>query len=445
MMPDLNGLEVLRILRQRHAPAELPIIMVTAKRPERGRGRGVQAGRQRLRDQADRLPGRRWPGSPPRCPTGGRRRRSARARHGTPWRRAAPTTACGTGTCGPTRSTTPRAGRRCSATRTARSAPSPEEWLRRVHPDDLPRLRAELAAHRQGSTPHFECEHRMLHKDQTYRWMLEPRGGGPGLRRAGLRMAGSLTDITEGKVADPLTGLPNRVLLMDRLERAIERSRRYPESRFAVLFLDLDRFKVINDSLGHLVGDQLLIAFARRLEACLRKTDTVSGTRRSSTPSRGWAAMNSRSCSTASTTPATPSRVAERIQRGPGRAVRSGRSRGVHHRQHRHRPGWARLPPARRPAARRRHGDVQRQGDRARPATRCSTPRCDARAVARLESGDRAAPRPWSAVSSACIISPSCAWRTTGRPVSRPWCAGSIPSADLIAPDEFIRSPRRPG
>ena len=91
-------------------------------------------------------------------------------------------------------------------------------------------------------------------------------------------MAGSLTDITEGKVSDPLTGLPNRILFMDRIERAIERSRRHPDSRFAVLFLDLDRFKVINDSLGHLVGDQLLIAFARRLEGCVRETDTVSRT-----------------------------------------------------------------------------------------------------------------------------------------------------------------------
>ena len=153
---------------------------------------------------------------------------------------------------------------------------SPEEWSDRVHPEDAGRFLEDLAAHRRGGASHFECEHRLLHKDLTYRWML---GRGASVRdRDGkaVRMAGSLTDITEGKVADALTGLPNRILFLDRLERAIEWSGRRPDYRFAVLFLDLDHFKRINDSLGHLVGDQLLIAFARRIEACLRSSDTVS-------------------------------------------------------------------------------------------------------------------------------------------------------------------------
>lgn len=75
---------------------------------------------------------------------------------------------------------------------------------------------------------------------------------------------------------DALTGLPNRGLFMDRLEHALEQDKRYQNSLFAVLFLDLDRFKVVNDSLGHILGDQLLIAIARRLEACLRPTDTIA-------------------------------------------------------------------------------------------------------------------------------------------------------------------------
>src|SRR5215207_1565231 len=93
-------------------------------------------------------------------------------------------------------------------------------------------------------------------------------------------------DITERKLAedriqhaathDELTGLPNRALLLDRLSMAIERARRSSDYRFAVLFLDLDRFKVINDSLGHLMGDQLLVELSRRLEQCLRKVDTVA-------------------------------------------------------------------------------------------------------------------------------------------------------------------------
>src|SRR5207253_1630362 len=90
------------------------------------------------------------------------------------------------------------------------------------------------------------------------------------------RMAGSQTDITEGKVADPLTGLPNRLLFLDRLLQRIEYRKRHPEELFAVLFLDLDSFKMVNDSLGHLAGDQLLVGVAERLVKILRHTDTIT-------------------------------------------------------------------------------------------------------------------------------------------------------------------------
>ena len=75
---------------------------------------------------------------------------------------------------------------------------------------------------------------------------------------------------------DALTNLPNRALFSDRLERAFEHGKQFPDHLYAVLFIDLDQFKVVNDSLGHTLGDRLLIALARKLEDCLRPTDTIA-------------------------------------------------------------------------------------------------------------------------------------------------------------------------
>ena len=96
------------------------------------------------------------------------------------------------------------------------------------------------------------------------------------LRQAVARMAGAQTDITDRKTYDPLTELPNRALFEEQLAQTMARARRRPDALYAVLFLDLDRFKAANDSLGHLAGDELLAAVARRLETCVRPGDLVS-------------------------------------------------------------------------------------------------------------------------------------------------------------------------
>jgi diguanylate cyclase (GGDEF)-like protein/PAS domain S-box-containing protein len=161
-----------------------------------------------------------------------------------------------------------------------------DQWLRRIHVDDHMSFLAAVRAHLTGRTDYFEHEHRMLHADGAYRWMLcrglAPREG----FAAAKRMAGSQTDVTDRQIAaeqlrhaalhDALTRLPNRALFTELLDHAVLRGRRHEDYRFAVLFVDIDRFKVINDTLGHMIGDRLLQGIADRMREHLRAGDVVA-------------------------------------------------------------------------------------------------------------------------------------------------------------------------
>ena len=160
------------------------------------------------------------------------------------------------------------------------------EWFKRIHPDDQQQVQADLVTHIRDSTPRFECEYRIQHANGTYLWVLSRGTAMRESNGSAYRLAGSQSDITARKLAeerlahdavhDALTGLPNRILFIDRLQNRLDRTKRNPDDLFAVMFIDLDRFKVVNDSLGHAFGDQLLIASGWRLQQCLRPQDTVS-------------------------------------------------------------------------------------------------------------------------------------------------------------------------
>jgi diguanylate cyclase (GGDEF)-like protein/PAS domain S-box-containing protein len=163
---------------------------------------------------------------------------------------------------------------------------SPDEWFQRVNADDRQELQADFVSHVKGDSSNFEREYRIRHADGGDRWMLARGIALRGLDGGAYRMAGVQIDITDRKrveerqaydlLHDPLTGLPNRALFMDRLDFRLERTKRYTNVPFAVLYLDLDRFKVVNDTLGHAAGDQLLITTSVRIQQCLRPEDTVA-------------------------------------------------------------------------------------------------------------------------------------------------------------------------
>lgn len=165
-------------------------------------------------------------------------------------------------------------------------------WKERVHPEDIQRVIKEITLAQQNKIPYKEMTYRLRKKDGSYIWILSKSTTHYDTHHKPLRTVGIHIDITQRKLDeeklleqkslldyqahhDALTNLPNRILFNDRLTQAIQGAKR-ERSKVALLFIDLDHFKKINDSLGHEVGDQVLIEVSQRLKKNIRAIDTLS-------------------------------------------------------------------------------------------------------------------------------------------------------------------------
>jgi diguanylate cyclase (GGDEF)-like protein/PAS domain S-box-containing protein len=160
-------------------------------------------------------------------------------------------------------------GRWQAITGVAESCSPMSAWIDRLHPYDKPRFEADLSAVRQGKSETVRNEHRVQQSSGAWRWVTARGLVSRDESGRVTHVAGSLTDNTETRAADPLTGLPNRLYFLDHLEGRLEHGRQRGDWEFAVFSLALDRFDRVNEALGPSGGDRMLMETAQRLRALL--------------------------------------------------------------------------------------------------------------------------------------------------------------------------------
>jgi diguanylate cyclase (GGDEF)-like protein/PAS domain S-box-containing protein len=274
-MPGISGLEVLRRLRDRHSQTELPVIMVTARTAGADI---VEAFRLGANDYVTKPID--FPVALARIQTHLAHKRAVEALRESEARYALAVRGANDGLwdwniVSNEAYWSPR-WKAMLGYGESEIGTSPDEWLTRVHHADAERVKRTLTAHLANESEYYESEHRLLHRNGSYRWVLCRGAAVRDVNGAVTRLAGSVTDITDAKLADALTGLPNRLLFVDLLDRAIKRSQRRQDYTFALLRLGLDRFKAVNDTLGRQTADRLLVAVAGRLQSSLHAGDAVA-------------------------------------------------------------------------------------------------------------------------------------------------------------------------
>lgn len=152
----------------------------------------------------------------------------------------------------------------------------PDFWLDRVHEDDRQGVLRDLRSSLDGLSDHFLSEHRVRHENGTYRWVLVRGVVARGNNGEAERIAGSMTDITDRKAIDRLTGLPNRGPLSERIDRTLARLKQHESGTAALFVINIDGVGIINEGYGERIGNAVLKAIAWRLTNTLRPTDVVA-------------------------------------------------------------------------------------------------------------------------------------------------------------------------